>query len=596
MSTVQSEAATNVHAAAVRRWLEGFESALASGESTESLFTVDSHWRDAVAFTWDLLTISGSSQIADVIAERQGESGARDFRLSEEPAPQLKMRGGRDVVEAFFDFTTSVGAGRGVVRLPADNGSASGDVALTLLTSLVEVDGHPEPTRENRPRGGVYANNFGGPSWGQSRAAAQEYTDRSPDVLIIGGGQAGMTLAARLGRLGVDALIVDRNERPGDNWRRRYDALALHNESWVCELPYMPYPSTWPVYLPKEMIAGWMETYAWAMELNFWTKTNVVSAAYDDDAERWTVELLRDGASVVLTPRHFVIATGMSGAPKVPTIAGIDRFGGTVLHTSEYTSGAEWANRRALIIGTGNSAHDVAQDLHAHGARVTMVQRGSTTITSVEPAAQLVFALYSEGPSTEDSDLLSVSMPYELFLAGQKILTKKMDDLDRPLLEKLESVGFRTDVGDDESGYYMKYLRTGGGYYLNVGCSELIADGEIDVIPHDRIVDYTSTGVTLADGSARDVDLIVLATGYENLQETTRRMLGDEIADRVGPVWGYDEFGDMQNVWKRTAQPNLWYMAGSFAQCRTYSRYLAQQIYAVVSGRQTAGPYERIRG
>lgn len=579
---------------AAASWLGRFEKALGSGSGLDEVFTEDAHWRDAVAFTWDILTVSGGPEIARILAARQPAVSARMLALSTEPVAQVKVRGGRTVVEAFFDFVTSVGKGRGVVRIPWNDSENEDLRALTLLTSLAEVDGFPEPTRENRPRGGIYANNFGGPSWADHRALAQEYTDRSPEVLILGGGQAGMTLAARLGRLGVDALIVDKNDRAGDNWRHRYDSLALHNESWVCELPYMPYPPTWPVYLPKEMIAGWMETYAWAMELNYWTSTELISATFDEPSGRWTVELMRDGHAVVLKPQHFVMATGMSGAPKMPQIEGLAKFTGEVAHTSEFSSGAGWTGRRALVIGTGNSAHDVAQDLHSHGAHVTMVQRGATTITSVEPAAQLVFALYSEGPSTEDCDLLSVSMPYELFLKGQQMLTKKMLDLDRPLIEKLDTVGFRTDIGDDESGYYMKYLRTGGGYYLNVGCSELIAEGQIDIVAHERIVEFDAHGVRLVDGTTLNVDLVVLATGYENMQETTRRILGDEIADRVGPVWGYDEYGDMRNVWKRTAQPNLWYMAGSFAQCRTYSRYLAQQIYAVVRGVQPVGPYERI--
>ena len=290
-----------------------------------------------------------------------------------------------------------------------------------------------------------------------------------------------------------------------------------------------------------------------------------------------------------LHPPHLVIATGRSGNPKSPTLLGLDEFTGTVMHTHRFTSGADWVGKRAIIVGAGNSAHDVAQDLHGHGAAsITMVQRNPTTITSVEPAAQLVFALYSEGPSIPDSDLLAVSLPYELTLVGQKLLTKRMYDLDKQLLDRLEAVGFRTDLGDDESGYYMKYLRTGGGYYLNVGCSELIADGEIDVIASTEIERYGRDGAILTDGSVLEVDLIVLATGYDNLQETTRRLLGDEVAEAVGPVWGFDERGDVPNMWRETAQPGLWYMAGSFAQCRTYSRYLALQLKASLDARVAA--------
>jgi putative flavoprotein involved in K+ transport len=130
----------------------------------------------------------------------------------------------------------------------------------------------------------------------------------------------------------------------------------------------------------------------------------------------------------------------------------------------------------------------------------------------------------------------------------------------------------------------MKYLRTGGGYYLDVGCSSLIADGSIAVRQNADMERFVADGVAMKDGSRIAADLVVLATGYANMQDTLRRLLGDEIADTVGPIWGFDDNGDLRNVWKRTAQENLWIMAGSFAQCRTYSRYVALQIKAIEEG------------
>lgn len=567
----------------VEGWVRDFETRLINDADLRDLFLVDSYWRDAVAFTGSILTTSGSSEIAEALKDRNGSVHAHSFKVSVEPAPQLKTRAGKEVTEAFFDFLCDSGTGRGVVRLVAEGGSIR---AWTILTALQTLTGFDEPTNSNRPRGGIYAHNFGQPNWADRRKNVQEFSDREPEVLIVGGGHAGMMLAARLARLGVDALVVDRNQRVGDNWRLRYNALALHNEAWVCEMPFMSYPPTWPVYLPKDMLADWLETYSTALELNYWTNSQMVSATYDPALERWTAHVIQGGLERELRPQHVVIATGLSGAAKIPSLPGLDEFDGTIIHSSRFTTGAEWVGKHVTIVGAGNSAHDVAQDLYEHGAAsVTMIQRTATTITSVEPAAQLVFALYSEGPSIADSDLLATSLPYELTLAGQKLLTKLMYDLDKPLLDKLESVGFRTDLGVDESGYYMKYLRTGGGYYLNVGCSELIANGKIKVIPSDNVERYSSEGGILTDGEVFGADLIVLATGYENLQDTTRQLFGAQVSNAVGPVWGFDSRGDVSNMWRETAQAGLWYMAGSFAQSRTYSRYLAFQIKASLDSR-----------
>ena len=92
-------------------------------------------------------------------------------------------------------------------------------------------------------------------------------------MLVVGGGHAGLSIAARLKQLGIDALIVDREARVGDNWRTRYHALTLHNQVQVNHLPYMPFPANWPSYIPKDKLAGWFEAYAETMELDFWTGT-----------------------------------------------------------------------------------------------------------------------------------------------------------------------------------------------------------------------------------------------------------------------------------------------------------------------------------
>jgi hypothetical protein len=283
------------------------------------------------------------------------------------------QRGGRESTEALFDFTTTVGRGSGVVRVVAgDDGAPK---AWVVLTTLQELAGFEEPSGDRRPRGEAYSRNFGGRNWLDQRTAALEYEDADPAVLVVGGGQAGLGIAARLRHLGVDALVVDRMDRVGDNWRKRYRSLALHNEVWVNHLPYMPFPDSWPVYVPKDKLANWFESY-----------------------------VRRDGNQL----------------------------------------------------------------LDVDGVRRRGVRRR------------------------------------------------------RPLVDR--------------------------------------------------------------DGATVPADLVVLATGYRSQQELVRARFGDAVADHVGQVWGFDEHGELANMWKRTAQEGLWFHAGSLAQNRIYSKYLALQIKACEEG------------
>ena len=350
----------------------------------------------------------------------------------------------------------------------------------------------------------------------------------------------------------------------------------------VNHLPYMPFPPTWPVFIPKDKLANWFEAYAESLELNVWSGTELADGAYDEIARRWCVTLrCADGGERIMRPRHLVFATGVSSIPAIPELPGLGSFGGTVMHSGAYTHGGAWRGRRALVLGTGNSGHDVAQDLQASGAQVSIIQRSPTYIVSLKEA-QSVYAIYAEGIPTEDCDLLATAAPYPVLVRAYQLSTAASRAADRPLLDALAARGFRLDFGEDDTGFQMKYLRRGGGYYFNIGCSDLIAAGEIGLLQYDGIEGFVRDGVQLRDGSVVPAELLVLATGYKNQQDVVRACLGDAVADRVGPVWGFDAGGELRNMWRPTAQDGLWFTAGSLAQCRIYSKYLALQIRARV--------------
>ena len=285
-----------------------------------------------------------------------------------------------------------------------------------------------------------------------------------------------------------------------------------------------------------------------------------------------------------LHPRHVVIATGVSGIPRIPDIPGLENFAGRIVHSSEYGDSTEWQDRNVLVIGSGNSGHDIAQDLFSNGAKVTLVQRSPTSVFSIEPSGQLPYALYSEGYPLEDCDLIAASVPYQPLKQSHKTMTAQARDLDKPLLDGLSRAGFKLDV-EDETGWLFKYLDRGGGYYFNVGCSELIIEGKIKVAQFADIAEFVAAGARMRNGETLPADLIVLATGYTGPESLVRKLFGDGVADRVGRIWGFDEEEqEVRNVWSRTNQPGLWFMAGSFAQSRIYSKYLALQIKGMEEG------------
>ena len=574
-------------AIAAEGWLAEFEAALAARDdgALTNLFHSDSYWRDALALSWTLQTINGRDAILPALKAQATKAKPASFAIDpDRAAPRKVMRAGTDCIEAIFKFETAVGRGDGVIRLIPDIDDGGRLKAWTLLTALEELKGFEEQLGVNRPRGNAYSRDFRGPNWLDLRKAANDYADRDPTVLVIGGGQSGLCIAARLKQLNVDTLIVDRMERIGDNWRKRYHALTLHNQVQVNHLPYMLFPPNWPTYIPKDKLANWFESYVDGMELNFWTGTEFEGGSYDEAQGRWSVTLRRaDGSRRVMHPRHVVLATGVSGIPNIPDIPGLKDFAGKTVHSSGYDDGENFKGKRAIVIGTGNSGHDIAQDLYSSGAEVTMVQRSSTLVVSIEPSAQLVYTPYNEG-TLDDNDLIAVSMPLKVARRSHALTCEKSAALDKALLDGLRDIGFKLDFGEDNTGWQFKYLTRGGGYYFNVGCSDLLIRREIALKQFADIETFVAEGARMKNGGIVRADLVVLATGYRPQEELVQKLFGDEVARRVGTIWGFGEEQELRNMYVRTGQAGLWFIAGGLAQCRIGSKQLALQIKAIEEG------------
>ncbi|BBY84464.1 flavin-containing monooxygenase [Mycolicibacterium tokaiense] len=575
----------------VDAWLADFEAALAVRDVPRAAakFATDSFWRDLVAFTWNIKTVEGRDGVADLLTERLADTDPSGFRTRE--APVQEGSGEEAVTSAFIEFETGVGRGIGHLRL-------KGDEAWTFLTALQELKGHEERKGPSRVMGAVHGSDPDPRSWAEKKAEEDASLGRTvqPYILVVGGGQGGIALGARLRQLGVPALVVDKHDRPGDQWRKRYKSLCLHDPVWYDHLPYLPFPQNWPVFAPKDKIGDWLEFYTRVMEVPYWSRTSCTSARYD--GERWTVEVDRDGEKLTLHPTHLVLATGMSGKPSIPTLPGQDEFAGEQHHSSAHPGPDRYAGKKVVVIGSNNSAHDICKALVDNGIDTTMVQRSSTHIVRSDSLMEIGLGdLYSEralaaGMTTEKADLTFASLPYRIMHEFQIPLYDQMRERDKDFYDRLTAAGFELDWGDDGSGLFMKYLRRGSGYYIDVGACDLVADGTIK-LAHGQVSHLTSDSVVLADGTVLPADVVVYATGYGSMNGWAADLIGQDVADKVGKVWGLGSDttkdpgpweGEQRNMWKPTQQENLWFHGGNLHQSRHYSLYLALQLKARYEG------------
>jgi putative flavoprotein involved in K+ transport len=568
------------------QWLARFEAALGDPGAADwdALFTSGGYWRDLIAFSWNIVTLEGADAIAAMAREQAGAIAANGFTI--DPAMS-----GPD--QAWFDFETATARCKGFVKL--EDGRAA-----ALMTAATELKGHEEPAGARRIQGIQHKAEKKRRTWLDERQDEEKSLgyDRQPYCLIVGGGQNGLALAARLKRLGVPTLIVDAHEKPGDAWRKRYRTLYLHDPIFLDNFPYMPFPDHWPLYTSKDKMGDWLEIYAKAMELNFWGSTLCTSARFDEAAGEWIVTVDRAGETLTLRPRQLVLATGLSGARHIPAIAGADNFEGTQYHAAAHEGREDVEGKNCVVIGSNNSAHDICADLWENdAASVTMIQRSPTIVVRAQTmqgfAAEIPYA--KDDFTTDMIDLMGATTSFRVKTAEEIGNTAFIRNLDKPFYDRLEKAGFLLSDGEDGSGFFLAYWRRAAGYYIDVGASDLIADGEVR-LAKGEIERIEPTGVLMADGDFLPADLIVYATGYKPMEDFVGTLISPEAQDKVGRCWGLGSGtegdpgpweGELRNMWKPTRQPNLWFQGGNLMQSRFHSLHLALQIKARLEGMPT---------
>ncbi len=573
------------------QFLDNFSKALQQRDidTVMALFNDDCYWRDLVSFTWNIKTLESKLEVSQMLAAQLDVVAPTNWRLDENHLV-IEADG---VIEAWFHFETATARGYGLVRL------REGKV-WTLLTTMTELKGYEESARNKRPLGALHGAGKRRSTWKELR---QQETERlgyseQPYCVIVGGGQGGIGLGARMRQLGIPTIIVEKNEKPGDSWRKRYKSLCLHDPVWYDHLPYIKFPENWPVFSPKDKIGDWLEMYTRVMELNYWTKTVCQSAQFDTSTGRWRVKVVRDGNPLVLEPTQLVLATGMSGKANIPQFPGQDCFRGEQHHSSQHPGPDNYQGKKVVVIGSNNSAHDISAALREDDIDVTMVQRSPTLIVRSDPLMEIALGgLYSEeavanGMTTEKADLVLASQPYKIMHQSQIPLYDQMRERDKDFYQRLAKAGFMLDWGADGSGLFMIYLRRGSGYYIDIGASDLVANGDIK-LKIGQVQYLTENAVVLADGTEIPADVVVYATGYGSMNGWAADLISQEVADRVGKCWGLGSDtpkdpgpweGELRNMWKPTQQPNLWFHGGNLHQSRHYSQFLSLQLKARMEG------------
>lgn len=578
---------------------QGFEKHTVEAEF-DDLFANHVSWRDHYGLGWNFHTFSGlkglkkrviprlySVKLENIVLDNLADYRCRNgygkvimhSRTPEHPPIEW--------IQIYYSFNNKIGSGKGVARLAALRNPITqmGELkCFTFYTVLEDLKSCPERILHNRPVGvnhGVHKNRE---TWMEIREREMKYTEtRQPKVLIVGGGQGGLCIAARLKSFGIDALILEKNHRVGDNWRNRYKSLVLHDPVWYDQMPYISFPPTWPVYTPKDKLGDWFDSYAKNLELNIKCDSTVKNASFDDVTKRWKVEV-HDNITGVVTffkPIHVVMATGHAGEPKIPKFEGQEEFRGEIVHSSQYSSATQYKKGKALVIGSCNSGHDICQNLYEQGVDVTMLQRTSTCIiTSKHGTVNNNKGLYDEdGPCTETADRIFHSMPINLTNGIMQQQYRLSCQQDQQLLNKLKEAGFKLNSGYGGTGILGLYLRSGSGYCIDVGCSSLIIEGKVKLKSGVTIKRFLETGVEFSDGTKLDgLSLIVLATGYTNMKESAKKIFGKKVAERLKPTWGLDKEGEINTMWRESGHQNFWYMGGNLALCRYYSKRLALRI------------------
>ncbi|KAG2335579.1 FAD/NAD(P)-binding domain-containing protein [Suillus weaverae] len=408
-----------------------------------------------------------------------------------------------------------------------------------------------------------------------------EYT-----AVVVGAGQCGLSVAARLENLGISTLVLERSAAVGDSWRSRYESLETNTPRAYNHLPFVTFPEGCGKYVPCGDVANYLENYQRTLGLHVLTLARISAASYDASSSTWTLSISVSGqASITVTARHVIGATGvgtMGGAlPFTPTIPGKNSFLGSIIHSSEYRSSSCVSTQKVVVVGAGCSAHDIAQDMANHGCQTVLVQRSPTAVVSRQTIDRFLTGYIGQNvPPTEIADRFYVALPLSTLQNSQYNTMEIHAHIDQDLRENLSRHGYLLPGPKDNFLHRLSVRR--GGFYIDRGCAKLITSGKITVKSGHEISHFSPSGLVFDDGSRVMADLVIFATGYSKttIKQVAESLFGPQVADAVHDLGGWDKDCELAGVWRPTGHNGLWFAEGDLFAARFYSQFLALQIMA----------------
>ncbi|KAJ3922229.1 FAD/NAD-P-binding domain-containing protein [Lentinula edodes] len=561
-------------------WLTDFSRSLSTGDcqTATSAFLKDGWLRDILVFTWNNRSLFGTSKIMKYLEENLERDTLSDFRLNDEShlAP-YNNQSLPTAVYSGFTFRTPIAFGQGFVNLSQDE---SGNwKALTVLMMMKDLIGH----EESGPEEGVYEGHTR--AWVDVNEERRKAVEENPHVIILGGGQTGLNVAARFHQMKIPSIVLEREDRIGDHWRKRYPTLSLHTPKNHHSMLYKPYPATWPIFTPRDKLASWLEQYADSQDLVIWTRSTILpTPKYDYTSKKWTVVVSRNGEHLTFHPAHIVIACGTLGHPRIPSIINMQTFEGHIIHSAKYNGGNVFSGKQVVVVGAGNTAADICQDLVHCGAEVTMVQRSSTCVVPRPVSTANLDRMWPQEVPTDVSDLKFASLPLPLIYKLATSRAAHIAEITQSMQDGLKKAGMQVNLGPGGAGNFILVFNRFGGYWLDVGAAELIISGKIKIkqgVEPERLTKYS---MIFNDGSSVQADAIIFATGYHYIRDTMKDTFGEETIELTAPVWGLDEEGEIQGSYRPSGHPGLWFAAGDFFSSRFSSKQLALEIKAIELG------------
>lgn len=530
-------------------------------------FTNDSYWRDLLAFTPDFRTLHALPEIQRFFSVPVALARPSRFRLLS-GVRHRRIGPTKTFIQGIIQFHTVIAQCTGVFTLTQSEDSSW--KAWSFVTMMDQLSGVVDRFSAHTP--------LCRPAEWQT---TMEYT-----AVVVGAGQCGLSVAARLENLGISTLVLERSSAIGNSWRSRYESLETNTPRAYNHLPFVAFPEGCGKYIPCRDVADYLENYQRTLGLHVLTSACISATSYDVSSSTWTLSISLSGqASITVTARHLIGATGtgtMGGAlPFMPSIPEKSSFLGSVIHSSEYKSSSCVGAQKVVVVGAGCSAHDIAQDMANHGSQTVLVQRSPTAVVSRQTIDRLLTGYVGQDvPATEIADRFYVALPLTTLQNHQYDIMEIHAHIDQDLRENLSRHGYLLPGPEDNFLHRLSVRR--GGFYIDRGCAKLITSGKITVKSGHEISHFSPSGLVFDDGSRVVADLVILATGYSKttIKQVAESLFGAQVADAVHELGGWDNDNELAGVWRPTGHDGLWFAEGDLFSARFYSQFLALQIMA----------------